>query len=174
MRRAITQGGNIMTRRTIIMLTGMTLLGLAFAASPQVALAQSDPFDGIWQPNLAKSNLTGPLAGTKSITRYDRGEGQNRRMTLVGIDAQGNPLSAVYMHIYDGQPHPTTGSTSSDASAMTRVDAHTINVSLTKAGKPVLTETTVVSQDGKTLTLTGKGTDANGRDYNIVLVYDKL
>jgi hypothetical protein len=124
MRRAITQGGNIMTRRTIIMLTGMTLLGLAFAASPQVALAQSDPFDGIWQLNLAKSNLTGPLAGTKSITRYDRGEGQNRRMTLVGIDAQGNPLSAVYMHIYDGQPHPTTGSTSSDASAMTRVGAH--------------------------------------------------
>jgi hypothetical protein len=79
-------------------------LGLAFAASPQVALAQSDPFDGIWQLNLAKSNLTGPFAGTKSFTNYFHGEGQNRRMTLVVIDAQGNPLSVVYTQIYDGQP----------------------------------------------------------------------
>jgi hypothetical protein len=167
----VTQGGNIMTRRTIIMLTGMTLLGLAFAASPQVALAQSDPFDGIWQANLAKSN-PGPFAGLKSVTHYFHGEGQNRRDTEVGIDAQGNPFSVVRMHIYDGQPHPTTGSTY-DASATTRVDAHTINYSLTKAGKVVVTGALVVSQDGKTLTATAKGTDANGREYNDVAVLDK-
>ena len=104
-----------MKRRTIIMLTGMTLLGLAFAASPQVALAQSDPLDGIWQMNFAKSKLTGPLAGTKSLTLYLRGEGQNRRDTAVGIDAQGNPRSAVFMHIYDGQPHPTDGTATTQA-----------------------------------------------------------
>jgi hypothetical protein len=160
-----------MNRRTTLMLTGMALLGLAFAASPRVALAQSDPFDGIWQLNLAKSNLTGPVAGTKSLTSYFHGEGQNRRDTIVGIDAQGNPFSGVYMHIYDGQPHPTTGSPGYDASAYTRVDAHTINYSLTKAGKLVETGTLVVSQDGKTLTVTEKGTNASGREYNDVLVY---
>jgi hypothetical protein len=162
-----------MKRRTIIMLTGMTLLGLVFAASPQVALAQSDPLDGVWQLSLAKSKLIGPLAGFKSITHYFHGEGQNRRDTLVGIDAQGNPRSAVFMDIYDGQPHPTTGSTY-DASATTRIDAHTINFSLTKAGKVVMTGTMAVSQDGKTLTITENGTDASGREYNDVLVYDKL
>jgi len=162
-----------MKRRTIIMLTGMTLLGLAFAASPQVALAQSDPLDGIWQMNLAKSNLTGPLAGWKSMTLYFHGEGQNRRDTFVGIDAQGNPVSVLYMHIYDGQPRPTTGSSNFDASAYTRVDAHTINTSRMKAGKLVQTDTGVVSQDGKTLTVTGKGTDASGREYNDVVVLDK-
>jgi hypothetical protein len=163
-----------MTRRTIIMLTGMALLGLAFAASPQVALAQSDPLDGIWQLNLAKSKLTGgPLAGFKSITHYFHGEGQNRRDTLVGIDAQGNPWSAVFSNIYDGQPHPTTGNPAYDASTYTRVNAYTISYSRTKAGKVVVTGTAVVSQDGKTLTVTEKGTDANGREYNFVLVYDK-
>jgi len=163
-----------MNRRTTLMLTGMTLLGLAFAASPQVALAHSDPFDGIWQANLAKSNRTGPSAGLKSATSYFHGEGQNRKLTVVGIDAQGNPVSAVYMQIYDGQPHPTTGNPSYDANATTRVDAHTINYSLTKAGKLVVTGTLVVSQDGKTLTITAKGTDASGREYNSVGVYDKL
>jgi hypothetical protein len=150
-------------------------VGLAFAASPQVALAQSDPFDGMWQLNLAKSNLTGPAAGSpKSATLYNRGEGQNRRFTLVGIDVQGNPFSAVYMHIYDGQPHPTTGLPDVDASTFTRVDAHTINYSSTKAGKVVETGTMVVSQDGKTLSITAKGTDASGREYNDVFVNDKL
>jgi hypothetical protein len=48
------------------------------------------------------------------------------------------------------------------------------NLSLTKAGKLVVTETIVVSQDGKTLTVTLKGTDVSGREYNDVLVYDKL
>jgi hypothetical protein len=155
------------------MLTGMTLLGLAFAASPQVALAQSDPFDGIWPLNLAKSNLTGPVAGSKSVTLYLRGEGQNRRDTVVGIDAQGNPFSAVNMHIYDGQPHPTMESPYYDASTHTRVDAHTINASLTKAGKLTMTDTLVVFQDGKTLTSTVKGTDASGREYNDVFVFDE-
>src|ERR1700685_2398055 len=110
-----------MTRRTIIMLTGMALLSLAFAPSPQVALAQSDPYDGIWQLNLAKSNLTRPVAGWNSMTLYLHGEGQNGRDTCGGLDARGNPVSVVYMHIYDGQPHPTTGSPSFDASAYTRV-----------------------------------------------------
>jgi hypothetical protein len=83
----VTQGGNIMNSRTTLMLTGMTLLGLAFAASPRVALAQSEPFDGIWQLNLAKSKITGPFAGSKSITHYFHGEGQNRRDTLVYPDS---------------------------------------------------------------------------------------
>ena len=162
-----------MTRRTIIMLTGMALLGLAFAGSPQVALAQSDPLDGIWQVNLAKSKLAGPFAGWKSMTLYLHGEGQNRRDTVVAIDPQGNPFSGVLVHIYDGQPHPSTGSPDFDASAYTRVDAHTINYSRTKAGKVVSTGTIAVSQDGKSQTITDKGTDASGREWNSVAVFDK-
>jgi hypothetical protein len=77
------------------------------------------------------------------------------------------------MVTYDGQPHPVTGSTSYDTSTDTRVDAHTFNYSLTKAGTLVDAGTSVVSQDGRTLTITGKGTDASGREYNFVAVLDK-
>jgi hypothetical protein len=163
---------DIMNRCTAI-LTGMALWGLAIVALPQVALAQNDPLDGLWQVNLAKSKLAGPFAGWKSMTLYLHGEGQSRRDTVVAIDPQGNPFSGVLMHIYDGQPHPSTGSPDFDASAYTRVDAHTINYSRTKAGKVVSTGTIAVSQDGKSQTITDRGTDASGREWNSVAVFDK-
>jgi len=77
------------------------------------------------------------------------------------------------MHIYDGQPHPTTGSPDFDASSYTWVDANTYIIGRFKAGKLVQTGTGVVSQDGKTYTNTATGIDANGRPANGVGVYDK-
>jgi hypothetical protein len=44
-----------MNRRTAFILTGMTLLGLAVAALPQVGFAQSSPLIGTWRLNLDKS-----------------------------------------------------------------------------------------------------------------------
>jgi hypothetical protein len=161
-----------MNRRTTLMLT-MTLLGGVFAASPQVALAQSDPFNGIWQLNLAKSKFDGPYVVLKSATLDIQGEGQNRKLTAVSVRTTGETRSTAYMLIYDEEPHPTTGSPDYDASTYTRVDAHTINYRRTKAGKIAQTGTMLVSQDGKTATLTAKGTDASGREWNSVQVYDK-
>jgi hypothetical protein len=58
------------------------------------------------------------------------------------------------MRIEDGQPHPSTASPDFDASTYTRVDAYTLNISRTKAGKVVATGTIVTSRDGKTNTFT--------------------
>ena len=100
-------------------------------------------------------------------------DGQNVKDTVQMIDAQGHASTGVVIHAYDGQPHPTTGSPDYDASTYTRVDAHTINYSRTKAGKVAQTGTMVVSQDGKTATFTAQGTDASGRGWDSVQVYDK-
>jgi hypothetical protein len=78
-----------------LMLTGMTLLGLAIAI-PQTAFAQSDPLLGTWQLNLAKSKYSAPAP--KSSTVYFQAEGQNRKGTAVGIDAAGNPTVLVLPH----------------------------------------------------------------------------
>jgi hypothetical protein len=155
-----------------IMLTGMTLLGLAMVALPQVGFAQSDPMTGLWQLNLSKSKFS-PGPPPKSQTNYLQGEGQNRKNTTVGIDAEGNPTVVVFMHIYDGKPYPTTGSPIFDASAYTRPDANTLNFNRLKAGKVVQTGTTVVTPDGKSYTVTTTGTNANGRQINNIAVYDK-
>jgi hypothetical protein len=55
-RAGVHMGRKIMNRRT---LTTMVLLGLAVAtAFPQIACAQTDPFLGTWQLNLAKSKYS--------------------------------------------------------------------------------------------------------------------
>ena len=160
-----------MNRRTASSLTAMALLGLAIAAFPQVGFAQSSSLIGTWKLNLDKSKLVGapPRSATLTYTQ----DGQNMRSTAQGIDAQGNPTMVVFMHIYDGMPHPTTGSPVYDASAYTRVDGSTLIVARFKAGKLVQIGTLVVSQDGKTLTGPSTGTQANGQLGNTILVYDR-
>ena len=54
----------------------------------------------------------------------------------------------------------------------TRVDANTVNISVAKAGKVVSMVTEVVSQDGKTLTLTTTVANAIGQLTGIT-VFDK-
>src|SRR6516162_7595188 len=104
-----------MNRRTASSLTAMALLGLAIAAFPQVGFAQSSSLIGTWKLNLDKSKLVGPPPRSATLT-YTQ-DGQNFRNTAQGIDAQGNSTTVVFMHIYDGMPHPTTGSPVYDASA---------------------------------------------------------
>jgi hypothetical protein len=166
-----------MNRRTAFMLTGMALLGLAIAALPQPGFAQRDPWLGTWQLNPAKSKYS-PGPPPKNITANIQGEGQNHKVTVTGIDAAGNPISAVFTRTYDGVPHrrlegPGIGAAAFDAAALTRVDDHTIIISRTKAGKLVQTSTGVISLDGKTMTTTTTGINANGRQINDIAVYDK-
>jgi hypothetical protein len=157
-----------MNRRTTLMLTGMTLL---IAALPQFGFAQSDPLTGLWQLNVTKSKSLGQLP--KSQTVYVQGEGQNRKVSVVGITAVGSPQAFVYTEVVeDGKPHPVTGNANIDAQTYTRADARTVNVSRLKDGKVVQNMAWVVSPDGKALTVTFSGTDANGRADN-TFVYDK-
>jgi hypothetical protein len=161
-----------MNRRTF---TAMALLGFGVAtALPQAGFAQSDPFLGTWQLNLAKSKWSpGPLP--KSQTASVQAEGQNHSVTVTGIDAAGKPTSAVFTRIYDAQSHPAgpPSPPDFDAATLTRVDSNTIIISRTKAGKLVQTITNVLSQDGKMLTVTTIGIDANGRPLNNNTIYDK-
>jgi hypothetical protein len=161
-----------MNRRTSFMLIGMT--GLVIATSPpRPGFAQSDPLTGLWQINLAETKFS-PGPGPKSQTVNIQGEGQNRKATVVGITAQGNPQVVVFTEVVeDGKPHAVTGLAGADAQSYTRVDARTLNVSRMKDGKVVQTGTWVVSPDGKTLTVTSTGTNPNGQRINNIFVYDK-
>jgi hypothetical protein len=155
-----------MYRRTALILAGMTLLGLAV---PQSAFAQSEPFAGLWQVNLAKSKYSGQPP--KSRTAYLQPDGQNIKMTLVTIRADGTPASIVRPWIFDGMPHPETGNPNFDAIVFKRVNTNTVIENRLKAGQTVQTETIVLSADGKTITTTV--TDANGQPINNSEVFEK-
>ena len=157
-----------MNRRTACMLT--TLISLI--ALPQVSFAQSNPLLGTWKLNLDKSKYS-PGTAPRSLTLTYQQDGQNFKNTSQGIDARGNPTTGVLMHIYDGQPHPSTGSPDYDASAYTRVDANTLIWSRFKGGKLVAVGTGVVSQDGKTWSTTTTGTGNTVGAMTGINVFDK-
>jgi hypothetical protein len=152
----------------------LVLPALLATAVPEIGLAQSNPLIGTWKLNLAKSKYNGappPRSATLTFT----GEGQNLIDTVDTIDAQGQAIKTVFIHIYDGKPHPTTGVAGGlyDASAYTRIDANTIDFVRSKDGKAIQTGWAVVSGDGKTYTVTTGGIGVNGQATSSVAVYDK-
>jgi hypothetical protein len=161
-----------MNRRITLIMIGIASLGLAAVASPQPGFAQSDPLLGTWQLDLAKSKYS-PGPPPKSQTTTIQAEGQNHKLTLVGVDAAGKSTTSVIMRAYDGMPHPVTGNPAYDAEAAARPDAYTIIISRTTGGKLIETDTMLVSPDGKTRTFTTIGTDATGRQFNNIAVFDR-
>jgi hypothetical protein len=156
----------------LCVLAALATSGLAII-SVEVAFAQSDPWVGMWQFNVAQSKFS-PRPPPKSASMNIQGEGQNHKVTITGIGPTGNPvLTEVVALVYDGTSYPVTGSPIYDAAASARVDNRTIIISRTKAGKLVQTSTWVMSNDGNTITITVTGTSALG-PHNNIAVWDKL
>ena len=164
-----------MNRRTILSLTTKVLLltGLVLAtASPQIGLAQSTSA-GTWKLNLAKSKFS-PGPPPRGSTLTFQAEGQSLTATVEGINAQGAPTKVVHgPYLYDGKSYPVTGAPGYDAASYKVVNDSTDEITRTKAGKVIQTVTEVLSDDGKTLTFTTKGVNANGQQINNVAVYEK-
>jgi hypothetical protein len=128
-----------------------------------------DPLIGTWKLNLEKSTSTAPLP--RSVTLTWSWEGQNLIDTAEGVNAQGQPIKNIVRHIYDGMPHPSTGSPDFDATAYTRI-GNTINLVRFRQGKTVEVGQAVIVP-GKTYTLSVEGIDANNQPYRSVAVYDR-
>ena len=146
--------------RVTLATMAMLCLAVVFAtALPQAGLAQNNPWLGMWKLNLAKS-IYPPGQAPRSSTYNFQGAGANLTNTVDTVNAAGNSIRLVRTHNYDGQPHPLPGDPDQDARSYTRVDSNTVISASTKAGKLVQVATLVLSQDGRTLTVTTRGTDA--------------
>ena len=95
------------------------------------------------------------------------------KVTFDTVEAKGNSSRGEYTATYDGKDSPVKGVPEADVVSMKRIDASTTERTWKKAGKVTNTARRVVSKDGKTLTITSKGTNAQGQPVNDVEVYDK-
>jgi hypothetical protein len=124
---------------------------------------------GSWKVNLEKSKFTNSQPPKSLITTWSGNE-QNLIATTEGVHAQGQAFKMVVTQIFDGQPHPTTGTPLWDATSLARI-GNTTNITRFKNGKPVAVGNAVTV--GNTITLTQEGINLNNQLFREVLVFDR-
>jgi len=147
-------------------------VGLAVVAVVPV-LTQADPQVGVWKLNVAKSKYSpGPVPTSATTTIEAVGKG-----TKVSVDQtmpDGSKRQWSVTADYDGKDTPVVGNNpDADTIARTRVNASTVRTVSKKGGKVTTTQTSAVSADGKTRTVTTKGVNAKGQAVNNVAIYDR-
>jgi hypothetical protein len=161
---------NVWFSRSALIVLAMCLL----AGLTSVASAQGDAHVGTWELNLEKSTFN-PGPPPQRQTLWYKAEGKGLTALLQGVDAAGKPIRLDPNNFainFDGRDHPTP-EVNYDSSAWTRISANKYVVNRKKAGKVVLTSTNVVSEDGKTMTITTKGVGEDGRPVDNIRVYEK-
>jgi hypothetical protein len=145
------------------------IAGLVLCAATQAA---DDPQTGTWKLNAAKSKYSpgpAPKANTLTITVDEK----SYRVRAEGVDGEGKATGADFTAGFDGKDVAAKGLPYGDTVSVKRVDANTVEVSMKKDGKVLVTVTSVVSKDRKTRTSTFHGKDEAGKDVHNVVVYDK-
>jgi hypothetical protein len=127
---------------------------------------------GSWILDAEKSSYD-PGPPPRSQTRTYERVPEGIQATITTVDAKGLSITARYTAAYDSLEHPLTGSATVDAIALKRVNAYTAEATLTHARKLIGTARRVIAEDGKTMTITYRGTDENGRAVTNVAVYGK-
>ena len=153
------------------MKTRKLLLVGAFCLFAIAAGFAADANVGTWKLNEAKSKI--PAGASKNLTVVYTAAGGEYKCVIDGVDGSGKPTHNEWTGKFDGKDYALVGDPNADARAIQKVDAHHYKVANKKAGKTVLTGTIVLSDDGKTRTLTTESTDAKGKKVTATFVYDK-
>ena len=150
---------------------GFTVVAvLAFSMAAQAA----DSFAGKWELNKAKSKLSNPEQVGATAVIDARPDG-GWKLNLSQPMKDGKTETWYYTCSGDGKECPAKVSNGDyDTISIKRADANNaVTVMTKKGGKFKMTDTGVVSKDGKSLSGTSEGTDANGKHFSAVWFFDR-
>ena len=153
-----------MKARTILLALAFCLAGLG-AGYPA-----DNPHMGTWKLNEAKSKLAAGVA--KNSTVVYEAAGDQVKITVDGVDAEGKPAHSEWTGKFDGKDYAVTGDATADMRSYKTVNPNTLDLTNKKGGKVVMSATVVVAADGKSRTVTAHGTVA-GKKVTSTSVYDK-
>ena len=152
------------------------LLTRAFVALAITTIAAfgADNTIGTWKLNVAKSKYTPAPFPLKSLNITREASDGGVKQTTTGEQADGTQINASYTAKYDGKEVQVTGNAPYDTIAMKQVNANTQTDERKKTGGPYkATGRTVISNGGKTMTTTAKGTNGQGKEFTSIFVFDK-
>ena len=155
---------------------GVVLVLVASLVLPRDATAQVNPQRfGTWKLDVAKSKYS-PGPAPKAQTRKEEPSGDGIKVTVEGIAGNGSKIAYSYTAKYDSKDYTQNGigmPNGADTIALKRVDDQTIELTLKKKGKVIQNTRSVLSADGRTLTLTSTGTNPAGQPTSVVSVWVK-
>jgi hypothetical protein len=147
------------------------LIALAITTS---AARGADHSIGTWKLNAEKSTYTPAPMPVKSLTVTREASDGGVTATITGEQANGTPINATYTAKYDGRDVQVTGNAPYDTISIKQVNANTLTDARKKTGGPYdATGRTVISNGGKTMTTTTKGTNGEGKKFTSKFVFDK-
>lgn len=152
------------------------VLGITFALFTMAVIAfGADNTLGTWKYNTAKSKRGPRVSPITNLTVIREAADGGVRNSANGERADGSKINDSYTAKYDGKEVAMTGTGLTwDTTAIKKVNANTITEERSKkGGKYHSTVRTVISADGKMMTSTAKGTDADGKAFTAVAVFDK-
>jgi len=130
---------------------------------------------GTWKYNTAKSKPAAGVSPIESLTVTREATNGTVTISAKGERKDGSKIDTVTTTKYDGAASSVTGTGLAwDSTTIKQINANTLSEERSKqGGKYHSTVRTVVSKDGKTMTGSTKGTDAEGKPFTSVAVFDK-
>jgi hypothetical protein len=150
-------------------------LALVLGTTTGAPFAQTkDPVVGKWTMNIAKSKLSpGPPPKSAAIVFSGASGADGIKAVFDGVTDTGEKVHWEYTANHDGKDYPMTGNPDGDTIVLKRLNANSVETTYKKGGKVTVTNVRTVSADGKTMTVTTKGTNAQGQAVNNTLVFEK-
>lgn len=129
-------------------------------------------FLGAWKLNREKSvyQLGEPPKVGDYIIEPD---GDRLKVTMHWITIDDKVFNQVYYSIPDGKDYPYTDGPGVDAVSMTLSAPNTLDSAAIKDGKVISFARRILSEDGKTLTITMSGVTPQGTPYSNLAIYEK-
>ena len=158
--------------KRIFALVGVVAL---FLIASGLLLAQANLEVGTWKLNVAKSKSTPAGLVPRSGTAITQPQATGVKVSMDGVAFDGSRIAYSYSTNYDGKDSAISWLGSPDGPvpdtvAVKRIDANTTTAALKIAGEVVLTSRTVVSRDGKFMTVTTTGTS---QQITVTTVWEK-
>jgi hypothetical protein len=127
---------------------------------------------GTWKRNIDKTKSSVPPT-VKSLTTVREASDSGVKVTTTGENMDGTPINSSYTAKYDGKEYPVTGAPW-DTISIKQLNANTFTSEVKKTGGKYHSKgRTVISKDGRTMTLTAKGTNAEGKPTSATVVSEK-
>jgi hypothetical protein len=157
----------------------------ALVAQAPTPNSSADPRLGTWKLSLQKSTFSPGPAPQSQLRRYEARQDGFFVLTISSVGAEGNPTFTHSVYKLDGKDYAqytqatlsnllATGVKSPGTFSFRVVDAKTVILTGKTDGVAGLPNTFTISGDGKTMTSTTRGTNAQGQQINNVLVFERV